>query len=233
MKSRRGRGGVVEDIRVTNIVMQGVLCPFTMNLYYACGAWGDQTVSDKQPHPVDEGTPHFRRIHLSHITAREAKYAAAFIYGLPEMPVEDVSLSDVSVSMAEQAQAGYPEMADDMELMQRAGVFVANARGLKLHNVEVTGQLGPAFMLNDSADVDMSGCTTRTPCLDAPVIRLKDVEDAFVHGCRAGAGTETFLQLEGAKTHGVVLSGNHLRAARRPLVLSDNVRVEAVETLGE
>ena len=44
-------------------------------------------VSDKAPWPVNEGTPRFRRIHLSHISARQVHYAAAFIYGLPEMPV--------------------------------------------------------------------------------------------------------------------------------------------------
>ena len=41
LKSRRGRGGSVENVRVSNIVMDGVLCPFTMNLYYNCGAKGD------------------------------------------------------------------------------------------------------------------------------------------------------------------------------------------------
>ena len=108
LKSRRGRGGVVEDVRVTNIVMTDVLCPFTMNLYYALGAWGDTTVADKRPHPVTDATPRFRRIHLSNITAREVQVAAAFLYGLAEMPVEDISLSDVSIAMAADAEAGLP-----------------------------------------------------------------------------------------------------------------------------
>jgi len=150
LKSRRGRGGVVEDIRVTNVIMVGVLCPFTVNLYYACGAWGDKVVADRQPHPVTAGTPRFRRIHLSHITAREAKLAAGWVYGLPELPVEDVSLDDVSISMAADAEPGYPEMADDMELMQGAGLFVRHVRGLRLRDVEITGQRGPAFLLADT-----------------------------------------------------------------------------------
>ncbi len=36
LKSRRGRGGIVEDIRVSNIVMDNVMCPFILNLYYFC-----------------------------------------------------------------------------------------------------------------------------------------------------------------------------------------------------
>jgi polygalacturonase len=228
LKSRRGRGGVVEDIRVTNIVMENVLCPLTMNLYYACGAWGDQTVADKQSRPVTDGTPRFRRIHLSHITAREVKYAAGFLFGLAEMPLQDVSLSDVSIAMSPDAEAGYPEMADDMELMQRAGLFVRNARGLKLHNVEVTGQLGPALMLNDSADVDLSASTTHTPCPDAPVIRMSNVDGAFVHGCQASAETHVFMQLQGENTKGIVCSGNHLAQARQALEITENVPAGAV-----
>ena len=150
LKSRRGRGGIVEDIRVTNIVMQDVLCPFTMNLYYHIGVKGNKDIADKRPHPVDEGTPRFRRIHFSHITARAAKYAAAFLYGLPEMPLEDVSFDDISISMSPDAPAGEPDMADDIEPMQRAGFFVRHARRLRLRDVEITGQLGPPFMLIDT-----------------------------------------------------------------------------------
>jgi polygalacturonase len=229
-KSRRGRGGVVEDVRVTNIVMKDVLCPFTMNLYYACGAWGDTTVSDKRPHPVSDATPCFRRIHLSNITAREAKLAAAFLYGLPEVPVEDVSLSDISITMSADAEPGYPEMADDMELMARGGFFVRNARGLRMHNVEVSGQLGPALSIADSADVEISASTSRTPAVDAPVILMRNVEGAFVHGCRAAADTGVFLQIEGERTIGIVLAGNDLSRARQPIMTADEVPSNAMNS---
>jgi polygalacturonase len=92
IKSRRGRGGSVEDIRASNLIMDGVLCPFTINLYYNIGERGNLIVSDKNPRPVDNGTPRIRGIHFSHITARQAKYAAGFLYGLAEMPLEDISL---------------------------------------------------------------------------------------------------------------------------------------------
>jgi polygalacturonase len=232
LKSRRGRGGVVEDVRVTNIVMTDVLCPFTMNLYYACGAWGDQTVSDKRPHPVTDGTPRFRRIHFSNVTAREAHLAAAFLYGLAEMPLEDVSLSNVSISMAADAAAGYPEMADGMELMQRVGIFVRNARWLRLHNVEVSGQLGPALSIADSANVEVSAGTTRTPAADAPVVLMRDVEGAFVHGCQASLETGVFLRLEGERTSEVVVCGNNLARARQPLHMTDEVQQNAVYMVG-
>jgi polygalacturonase len=148
LKSRRGRGGIVEDIRASNIVMTDVLCPFTMNLYYHINARGNQYVSNKQPQPITSGTPIFRRIHYSHITARNSHYAAAFLYVLPEMPIEDVSFDDVSIAMATDAHAGEPDMADDIPSMQRAGFFARHVRGLRLREVVIENQIGEAFLLD-------------------------------------------------------------------------------------
>jgi polygalacturonase len=156
MKSRRGRGGVVENVHVTNLIMDGVLCPFTMNLYYHCnGAKGDTTVSDKNPRPVDDGTPAFRNIHYSHITAVDVKIAAGFFYGLAEMPLEDISLTDISVSLTGGAEADYPEMADGIPSMSQAGFFIRNARNIRLDNVQVHNQIGLAFDLDASVEADI------------------------------------------------------------------------------
>ena len=155
MKSRRGRGGIIEDIRATNIVMMDVLCPFTMNLYYHINARGDPHVADKAPQPINSGTPIIRRIHFSHITAQRAQYAAAFLYGLPEMPLEEVSFDDVSISLAEDARAGEPEMADDMPAMQRAGFFARNVRSLRLCHVTIHHQLGQPLLIEDANEVEI------------------------------------------------------------------------------
>lgn len=152
IKSRRGRGGEIEDIRVSNLIMDGVLCPFTMNLYYHIGVRGNTDVSDKNPRSVDDTTPRLRRIHFSHITARNVKHAAGFLYGLAEMPLEDISFTDVSISISDEADSGYPEMADDIPSMSQAGFFIRNARHLRLEHVEVTGQVGAAFDMDDSVD---------------------------------------------------------------------------------
>ncbi|HJR80657.1 MAG TPA: glycoside hydrolase family 28 protein [Anaerolineales bacterium] len=155
IKSRRGRGGTIEDIRVSNLIMDGVLCPFTMNLYYHIGESGNLNVSDKNPRAVNDGTPRLRRIHFSHITARDVKHAAGFLYGLAEMPLEDISLSDISISISAEADSGYPEMADDIPSMSQAGFFIRNARHLRLEHVEVTGQRGPAFDIDGSTEVEI------------------------------------------------------------------------------
>jgi len=155
LKSRRGRGGTVEHVRVSNVIMDGVLCPFTMNLYYHCGARGDVVVSDKNARPVDDGTPTFRHIHFSHISATGVKTAAGFLYGLAEMPLEDISFHDIRISFSTDANASHPEMADDIPSMVRAGFFIRNARKVVLEQVRMSGQIGEAFDLDGSVEADI------------------------------------------------------------------------------
>jgi hypothetical protein len=78
-------------------------------------------------------------------------------------------------------------------------------------------------MLIDVEDVEISNCTTHTPN-QAPVIHMKNVDDAFVHGCRAMAGTGKFIQIEGPDTQGIVLTGNSLSRAAEAVSLAQDVR---------
>jgi hypothetical protein len=80
----------------------------------------------------------------------------------------------------------------------------------------------------NSADVEISASTTRTPAADAPIIRLDNVRGAFVHGCQANADTQVFLQVAGANTQSIVLRGNHLVQAKQPLAISSEVQPDAV-----
>lgn len=146
MKSRRGRGGVVEDIRLSNLVMSEVSVPFSFNLYYHCnGGRGVAEVADRNARAVGPGTPTFRRIAVSGVTATGAGPAAAFLFGLPESPVADVSFRDISVTLSERPSPGYADMADDLPLMDRVGFYARHVQGLVLEGVSIHGQQGAAF----------------------------------------------------------------------------------------
>ena len=71
---------------------------------------------------------------------------------------------------------------------------------------------GPAFDIAESAGVDLCACGSPALDADEPVIRLENVDGAFIHACRASAETKLFLQLEGGQTREIVLSGNALAA---------------------
>ncbi|APC39525.1 glycoside hydrolase family 28 protein [Clostridium estertheticum] len=176
MKSRRGRGGVIEDIRINNIVMKDVLCPFIANLYYYCGPNGkDKYVWDKAPYPITVETPAFRRIHFSNITAREVRAAAGFFYGLPEMYVEDVSFNNISISMAENAEPGMPDMMANLAPMKQRGFFCSNVKDIFFNNVTISNNEGPAFYVENSINVEFSRCKTKDAKGNDPMVKLNNV----------------------------------------------------------
>jgi len=61
IKSSRGRGGIVEEIRVDNIVMKNIKTEaIVLNLFY----------SNMPKEPVSDRTPIFRNIHISILPER-------------------------------------------------------------------------------------------------------------------------------------------------------------------
>lgn len=158
IKTRRGRGGSVERVRVSNLVMSEVLCPLAINMRYACGAWGDERVSDLGPRDRDRGTPTIRNVALSGVSAEGARLAAAWIDGLPESPVESLSLSDVSIAMGGDEDPAPPEMADFVEPRSRAGFVARNVSNLSLLGVRVSGQRGEAFEIRNAPGLSAALC---------------------------------------------------------------------------
>lgn len=141
VKTRRGRGGSMESILISNVIMDRVLCPFVFNMFYRCGMNGG-TYKDKFAHKVTEGTPVIRNIQIQNCMVTDARSAAGFFYGLPEMPVENVSMTDCSIRMCRDAEPGYPGMMEDLEPMSRERIYMRNARNVRFRNVSIQGYQG-------------------------------------------------------------------------------------------
>src|SRR5439155_14935527 len=90
-KTTRGRGGVVENIDIANIVMYDIRCEaISLNMYY----W---IKGEPVPEPVSERTPAFRDFSIRNIVCHGANRALE-IRGLPEMPVERVTLENCRIA---------------------------------------------------------------------------------------------------------------------------------------
>lgn len=159
IKTRRGRGGVVEDLLVNNLVMNNVICPIVMHMYYFCGEGGKtQTVQDRLPHPVTSSTPVLKNIRLCNITARNAHAAAMFLFGLPEMPISQITFSHISISMCENAIEGIPAMMSGLQPTKRQGIYCCNTQDICFDHVTIYDQDGPAITMDNSHKVSLSSC---------------------------------------------------------------------------
>ena len=143
-KSTRGRGGVVENIYISNIDMINIPTDvINFNLFYGGNApvlEADQDASkearDETLVPVSEETPSFKNIFMKNIRAVASGTAANF-QGLPEMNLQNVSLENA-----------YFETQN--------GIIAMDTDGLILKNVEVIPVKGTALTLYNSKQIEVS-----------------------------------------------------------------------------
>ncbi len=99
-KSNRGRGGVVENIYISNIIMKDIPTdPLLFDLFYggksAIEAEDDETpsITTNGIPTVNEETPSFRNIFIENIISSNSNRAMYF-NGLPEMKVDNVKVKN-------------------------------------------------------------------------------------------------------------------------------------------
>ena len=125
-KSTRGRGGIVENIFIKNISMTDIKTDaITFNMYYGGKSVAEMLADGDNPDnvtkmPVNEETPIFRHIDIRNIVCNGAGRAMEF-NGLPEMPIDDISLQNVTI------------------LAKKDAVFT-NCQNIKKKNVNITIQ---------------------------------------------------------------------------------------------
>ncbi len=129
IKSRRGRGGVVRDITYTDCTLKDCQPVISIMAYYQ-----DSTYStfpkDDPAQPLTDTTPVFRNLTIRNVTGASTREVGA-IAGLPESPVENVLLENVTLSGT-------------------GGLLIANARGVTLKKVKVTVPQGEPVILHNA-----------------------------------------------------------------------------------
>jgi polygalacturonase len=200
VKSERGRGGVVENIRIGNLILDDVGRAISVSQYY--------TMQGEKPppaEPVSRRTPVFRDITISHVTISRARGRFEFgwnpvsvsgnqpgrptmiaIMGLPEMPIEGLRLSDV-------VAAG------------EGGLMASDTEGMEMSNVQVNPMKGPAFLIRDSRGLLLDHVSTRRAAPGVPVVRLDRCPGARVEGGTAPGEAGTFLSVGPRESDGIRL----------------------------
>ncbi len=140
LKTRRGRGGVVENLTFRNISIDGCLCPFTFNMYYKCGAEDTDPAFSLDPLPVTERTPVIRNVLIEGVSATGIRSSAGFLVGLPESRIENVRIVNSSffVDSSSSLEPELSEMYRGLPHVKEKGIRVRNA-DFRLEGVVVGG----------------------------------------------------------------------------------------------
>ena len=143
IKTRRGRGGAVENLTVHNVLMREVGCPLVIHAYYRYTGLRPEDISwagSREPQPVDAGTPLIRGIRLHGVVADDVTGPClAFLCGLPERPIADVGLYGCHLR-----HRADPEQSEPAMMINRGpgdyptcGLNAADVAGLRLEDCEL------------------------------------------------------------------------------------------------
>jgi polygalacturonase len=155
LKASRGRGGVVEEIRVNNIVMNNIQKnAFIFDLFYD---------RNSQLEPVSERTPVFRNVHISNVTGNNVK-KVGYITGIEEMPIEEISFTNIN-------------------MVAQTGFTAQTAHNIQFHNVDFAVQQGASIALTDCKDIVLDNVRTKAPLPNQAVVELDKVDNVFIHNC--------------------------------------------------
>ncbi|MDD4284163.1 MAG: glycoside hydrolase family 28 protein [Fermentimonas sp.] len=143
-KSNRGRGGVVENIFISDIYMFNIATEsFLFDLFYGgksaseALADGDTTPIDEHEFPVTNETPVFKNIYVKNLVSRNARRAMLF-NGLPEMNIENINLENAFITA-------------------RYGAEFSESRDINLKNVTIIPDEGPAYLFNNVKNFEAEG----------------------------------------------------------------------------
>ncbi|MDE7244438.1 MAG: glycoside hydrolase family 28 protein [Oscillospiraceae bacterium] len=152
IKTRRGRGkdSVIDHVLFDNIRMDKVLTPIVINMWYNCCDPDryEEYVWSREHLPVDGRTPHLGSFAFRNMECTGAEVAACYIDGLPESPLDEVTLENIRVSFAEDAKPGMPSMKNQNQEQCRLGLYLDNVKTIRVKNVRLSGVNGKALVAN-------------------------------------------------------------------------------------
>ena len=213
-------GGWLENVVITGICMQRTRTPVFLRL-------GART----PPRPGVHS--YMRGVMISDIYATEAVLTNS-ITGLPNMPVEDVTLSNIEMETQEPGQRewtervipenprDYPE-ARMFGRLPAYGMYVRHAVGVRMHNVNLKSlatEQRPALVCDDVTSLEVTGLRVSAQANGSPVIDLRQTRDAWVRDGRAPAGAPSLVSVRGANTENILISGCDLLKATQPVTIA-------------
>lgn len=198
-------GAVLDRVTIANIVMRNVQCPIFVRL-------GDRA------RPYTEGAARpgvgaLRNVVIQGVEADGGNATGCPIVGLPEHPVENLTLRDITLSFAgggtaDQAGREIPEQTETYPEyrmfgpLPAYGLYARHVRGLILENVRsvaLRADARPALVCDDVEELDVRGFESGSE--GASLVRLKDVRGADLRDLKAKAGP--LVDVAGPRSAGI------------------------------
>jgi hypothetical protein len=150
LKQTRGRGGIVENIYINNIVMKDIAGEAILfDMYYAAQDPVPLSGEKREPPkvetlPVSEATPQFKNFYINNVVCNGAA-KGIFVRGLPEMNVRNIELSNMVLESTE-------------------GLDMTEGTGITMKNIQlITSNTNPVMNIHNSTDITLENIKYKMP----------------------------------------------------------------------
>jgi polygalacturonase len=227
-------GGTLERVAISNLTIKGVTVPIFMRL-------GNRA----RLYETDQAKPEIGKFHnviVSNIVATECSPVGCSITGLPDHPIENVTLSNIHLSFEgtgtrEDASREIAERPDSYPestmfgTLPAYGFFCRHVKGLRFHNLRLettAADYRHAMVLDDVKNVVLDSIDAPFAVGAAGMILCANSQDVLLRNCRPPDGTELFLDLRGQQTKNILLSSNDISRVKEISHLGDDVSESAM-----
>lgn len=155
-KSNRGRGGVVENIYISDVDMINIPTQaISFNLYYSGRSVSEDLeagdgIKEEKLLPVTEETPQFKNIFIRNVNCKGA-LQGILLQGLPELNLENVVLENI-------------------QMESEIGMTCSDASRVTMRNINLKAKRFPVIDLKNSKDVELDSISVSTGT--APAIKV-------------------------------------------------------------
>lgn len=151
LKTRRLRGNIpVTNVKFKNIIMEHVLTPFVINMFYNMGpAGGHEEIIHRDFVPIDETTPRVEDFVFENITCNDVDIASGVFLGLKESPIGSLTFKNCTFNYKKDALGGYPVMIEKPIKYVKAGLIFSNVDIVNIFSIKMNEVNGEKFILNN------------------------------------------------------------------------------------
>jgi polygalacturonase len=210
-------GGLLEHVQVNNIVIDGAGAAIFVRLGNRARPFRSSDSAEvKRP-----GLGTLRNVSISHITADRVDDVGCSITGIPDKPAQNIRLRDIRINYAgggdaALANAVVPENEDRYPEhhmfghLPAYGFYIRHVDGISIHSMSLsydTPDFRPAIYLDDVQNLKLYDFAAQSESTAPAMIRMKNVRNGMVNGCRFPSAT-TLFDIE--ETENIVVMSNDL-----------------------
>ncbi|WEK34174.1 MAG: glycosyl hydrolase family 28-related protein [Candidatus Pseudobacter hemicellulosilyticus] len=212
-------GGIMENVAINNLVIEGTEVPLFIRLGNRARKYRE---SAAQP-----GKGVLRNVHLSNILATGSAGIGCALVGLPGSPIEEISLSNISIQSAgggkaadmgkiiEEKEKDYPE-ATMFGVLPAYGFYVRHATGLRLNDIRLRykeNEDRPAIVLSDVKGFSVSGLEAQTGSNTPAAVYAEQSSNGVLFQSVQSSGTPLLKTGKGAVN--ISVTGNSMKSGKK------------------